>query len=252
MAAEHPTPFTLERYAADDLPAAERSSLSTHLDACERCTTALTALGRDEEAFKSEVAYAAFRVAHEARREARPRARRPWRLSWLTPAVAALAATSAAALVVVTSAPSPDAPTVRLKGNGVALSLLVKEDAGVRPASPGEALGAGTTVQLQYDAGENTHVALLGLDAAGAVNVYFPEKGERLARVPAGPRGAFDFGLDLDGKGERFFAVFARGPQLLLPIVEAVRRQAGQPLEAAAALELPIDLSQSSVWVRGR
>jgi hypothetical protein len=249
---DHPTAFTLERFVAQDLPAGERGSLTQHLGTCTTCRTAVSDIERDLSAFQASVPYAGFRIEHEKRKAEKKPERRGFRLRWMTPVVAALAASSAALLVFVTSEPSAQVTTVRLKGNGVELQMSVQEFGATRPVSPGEGLAAGSVVQMSYDAGDNTHMAVLGIDTHGGVTVYFPEGGERLAPVPNGSHGPLPFALTLDGGGERYFAVFARGPARLDNIVQAAQALAGQPLDAVGALELPLDLTQSSVWVRGR
>jgi hypothetical protein len=133
------------------------------------------------------------------------------------------------------------------------LSATVQEPGEpARPGVAGEALPEGTRLSLQYQAGENTHVVVLGLDSAGQVSKYFPESGERMAPLPGSSRGTLPFSLTLDGTPgpERFFAVFARGPAPLAEIEAAVRALAGSDLKSHAVLSLPLDMSQSSIWVQ--
>src|SRR5687768_12513857 len=70
-AATHPRRFTLERLVAEDLPQTEADSTRAHVDGCSDCRAVLDALRADLARFQSEVPYAAFRVEHERRKEAR-------------------------------------------------------------------------------------------------------------------------------------------------------------------------------------
>jgi hypothetical protein len=200
--------FTLERLQAHDLSPAEEANISGHLHACMDCQQGLEALRTDDAAFKAEVPYAGFRIEHERRVATANEARaNPWR-RLLIPALSA-AAVSALLLFAVAVPRSTDDPGVRLKGAGVALGFAVVEEGSARQGVSGETLVPGTRLQLSYDAGDFTHVAVLGVDEAGVVTVYFPERGETLAATPSGSAGALPFSLTLDQElgRERFVAV---------------------------------------------
>jgi hypothetical protein len=240
--------FTLERLQARDLSPAEETSISAHLHSCRECRQTLEALRADDGAFKTEIPYAGFRIEHERRRAAASHAHRaPWH-RWVYQALAASAA--AALLLFAIALPrSTDDPGVRIKGAGVALGFVVVEEGVARQGVSGEALAPGSHLQLSYDAGEFTHVAILGVDEAGAVTVYFPEAGEVLASIPSGPAGALPFSLTLDRQPgrERFVAVFARASIPVAPLVTALT-EAGTRGE----LNLPTDVAQSTIWIEKR
>jgi hypothetical protein len=249
----HPSPFSLERLVADDLAEDAKSAVVAHLSACSSCSERIDALKADVAAFAAEVPYSGFRARHEEKMSRRKGSL--LRLRWTFPTLTAAAALAGALLVVVGTDPGNGSPLseTRLKGAGVALSFTVREKSGItRLGSSGEELAPGTVLQLAYDAGENTHVALLGVDAKGVVTVYFPERGERLAPAPSGSQGVFPFSLTLARKvdSERFYAVFAKGPEKLAGVEAAARSVIGQDLTKAATLELPLGVSQSSFYVR--
>ncbi len=249
----HPSSFRLERLLAGELDAGAQGELRAHLASCPSCQDKTTALEQDRAAFAAEVPFGAFRARHE---EKKARRKSFFRLTWAMPTLTTAAALAGALLVIVGTEPDVDTPNdIRLKGDGVTVSFTVQEPGGqTHLGSSGERLERGTAMQLAYDAGENTHVALLGLDSSGQVTVYFPEGGLALARVPAGSQGPFPFSLTLapEIRGERFFAVYARGPEKLAPIVEAARRLATKELAHATSLELPFGVAQSSFYVTQR
>ncbi|MBI5507138.1 MAG: hypothetical protein HY903_00165 [Deltaproteobacteria bacterium] len=242
----HLSRFTLERLVAGELEPQTNTHVFSHLETCAECRAARDALVQDVLAFKAEVPYAAFRIEHERRDAAR--ARRPW--TWQL--AASLATGAAAALVLVAVVTLPEAPVadgIRSKGDGVALTFSVVAPDGVRPGTNGEVLDAGATLQLSYDAGDFTHMAVFGVDAAKTVSVYFPEGEENLAPPPAGPEGALPFSLTLDRTvgPERFVAVFSKSALPLSGLLERLR-QAG----TGAALVLPEGVAGSTIGIEKR
>jgi hypothetical protein len=245
----HPTRFTLERLLADDLADDERNAAERHLQACGSCRAAFAALEADAEAFRAEVPYAPFRIEHEARRAARP-VKASWLRLWL-PGIATAAAVASAILITVVPR-GDDPPGTRIKGGPVALTFSVLEAGVVRPGVAGETLTPGTRLQLSYEAGDNTHIAVVGLDAAGNVGRYFPEKGTTLVPVPGAAKGSLPFSLALDETlgAERFIAVFAGHAAPIAGLLHAIGDRAGADPATLPPIDLPEGLSQSSVWIR--
>ena len=245
---EHIPRFSLERLVAKDLTPAEGSSISIHLGACTECRKALEELHLDTAAFKAEVPYAAFRIEHEHKQTAHIANATPiWRRFWV-PAFSAAAALAVILLTGVTPRRVED-DHVRIKGAGVSLTFAVLERGIARQGENGETLPAGTTLQLSYDAGDFTYVAVVGTDASGSGTVYYPENGSTLAPLPSGVRGTLPFSLTLDptpGR-EHFVAVFSREPLPLVSIVAALHK-AGENGE----LILPVGVAQSTVWMEKR
>lgn len=256
-ATSHPSPFELERYVAADLAAERRAFIDQHIQECSACGEQHARLAADIVDFQQEIPFSRFSARHRELVEKR-RHRRWGRWQALLPAGAAAAALGAALFFVLAPTPQTDMPTaglpeIRLKGAGVALFYRVQEpDGTLRPGRSGETLPPQSVLQLSYDAGDNTYMAVLGLDSTGTVSIYYPEEGQTLGRVPAGAEGQLPFSLTLDAQGgdERFFAVFARGPAPLAPLKEAVQALGGRAIAQATLLQLPVDMRQSSFWVR--
>jgi len=239
----HPAPFTLERLVADDLTGGDHQAVQSHLDGCERCRGEVARLRADIDSFTREVPFGAFEARQRARLERAP-GRSFWRLFF--PLGLGLAAAMAAVLFVAVPRRADDG-YVGIKGAGVALTFAVREGTSLRPGVPGEAVTSGTVVQLSYDAGRHEHVALLGVDGAGVVTVYYPDRGDTLGALPAGPAGAFPFSLTLDGTPgvERFVAVFGDEAAALAPVRAAVAA-----VPASGEVALAPGLWASTVWVK--
>jgi hypothetical protein len=238
--------FTLERYAARDLPEDDQQTAAAHLESCGLCRDKLSVLLGDIQAFQQQVPYQRFRVAHERRKQ--PIRRPRWSL-WLTGLTAVTATSLALVLIVPTE---PPAPTERLKGAGVALGVLLLQDGRLQPLQPGAEVPADATLQLTYTGGGLGSVALIGIDSEGAVTTYYPESETASAPLPAGDRGAFPFSLTLDGVSgiERFYAVFAAQVGPLAPVQDAARKVATRGrLDRATELPLPASYHQASGWV---
>lgn len=245
------TRFTLERLLAGELSDTEAARVRAAIAAEPRLAAQLAALEADTQAFRVEVPYAAFRIEHERRIEARTHKRAGGWLRWLA-APSLAVAMGAASLWLVGIKPEPtassDAATLestRTKGASVGLSYGVREGSTARPGVPGERLGAGAVVQLRYDAGAHSHMAVLTVSGSGEVAVLYPIAGDVMAPPPAGPAAALPFSLKLDGEpgAERFVAVYGDGPLSLAPVRAAL---AGAGLDARA-LELPAGYAQA--WV---
>jgi hypothetical protein len=239
----HPAPFTLERLVADDLAGGDRQAVSLHVDGCPHCQGEVARLRADIDSFTREVPFSAFAARQRARHE-RPARGSRWRLAF--PLGLGLAAATAAVLFVAVPHPADDG-YVGIKGAGVALTFAVREGTSLRLGVPGEVVTSGTVVQLSYDAGRHGRLALLGVDGAGRVTVYYPEGGDELAPLPAGPKGAFPFSLTLDGTPgvERFVAVFGDAATSLAAV-----RSAMPAALTTGAVALPPGLAAGSVWVR--
>jgi hypothetical protein len=175
----------------------------------------LDALRRDRDAFLKREPYAAFRIAHEKKRSA---ARRRW--LWLPTAFVAV---SAAALLVLTAVPSVD---TRIKGDGVGLTVALVGAGAPKSLASGARVHPGDRLQLAYDAGDSTYLALIGIDGSGRATVYYPDSGELMAQRIGAARATFPFSLTLDATpgAEAMVAVFADQALPLRRVVEAVRR----------------------------
>lgn len=245
----HPKHFTLERLLADDLAINERNTVELHIESCDTCRAELDALTADEQAFRVDVPYAAFRIEHEKRKEAK-KTRPKWLRLWLPSLATAAAAAGMALIIAIPTSPIDDG--IRIKGAGTALTFSVFEAGSLRQGIVGETLEPGTRLQLSYDAGDNTHMAVVSIDAAGNTSRYFPEVGDTLVPLPDGAIGRLPFSLTLDGApgSERFFAVFAKHAASMQTLMRAVGDLRNSDPVGMNDLTLPAGLEQSSLLIR--
>ena len=84
----------------------------------------------------------------------------------------------AAALVLVARSPEPQPPDTgtRIKG-GARIGFFVKHGEAVRRGGPGELVNPGDLVRFTAASAQPAHLTIIGVDAAGAVSVYFPVNG---------------------------------------------------------------------------
>jgi len=240
----HPSRYTLERLATCDLPADEAAATQAHVESCTECRTTHETLLADDAQFKTELPYAAFRIEHERRKVAQKPAPLRWR--WLVPAFSGVAALALVVMLVPRGGDS--VPQTRTKGAPEHLRMSVLEHGQVRPGSAGETLDIGSVVQLGYDAGASTHMALFSIDSTGTVQLLFPEDQATLAPLPAGPQGTLPFSLTLDAAPEeRFVAFFAAAP---LPL-EGLRQSLAQA-GVQGPLHLPNDVRDASLTIYKR
>lgn len=240
--------FQLERYLAGELTGEERRALERLLEVDGEAAATLAALRNEQASFEEKVPYAQFRIEHERRKGAG--AATPWWRRGVTLG-SSLAAAALALLLVVglgDEGAEPAGLDTRLKGDGVALSLYVVQPNGeASPGVPGQAVQAGTVLQLVYEASEHRYGALLGVDGAGAVSVYWPSAGDTLAELASGS-GRYPFALELDDTAgrERFYAVFANAPLRLAALREVLADAgAGEPI-------WPRGVAAASSWVEKR
>lgn len=240
----HPSRYTLERLATCDLPAAEAAAIQAHLESCAKCRTTHETLLTDDAQFKTELPYAAFRVEHERRKGAQKPAPPSWR--WWVPVFSGMAAL--ALVVMLVPHGGEGVPETRTKGAPEHLRMSVLEHGKVRPGTAGETLGVGSVIQLGYDAGASTHMALFSIDSTGTVQLLFPEHHTTLAPLPAGPQGTLPFSLTLDAAPEeRFVALFAAAP---LPLEEL--RQSLAQAGVQGPLHLPSGVREASLTLYKR
>lgn len=199
----HISTLRLHQLRLGELDAHTRAPLDLHLASCELCAGRLGHQEAERAAF--------VRTPVPPALLPQPSWFAEWweRLGRLRAALV-LVPLLAAAFLVVSGAPSTSAPlttptedVVRTKGGVPLLEAWVKTGNSARPLYTGERLGAGTRVQLKYDAGKHRFVTLAGRDGKGIVEVY----GTLHAAGPGLATAPFALTLD-DTKGEQtFFAV---------------------------------------------
>jgi hypothetical protein len=225
----------LERLLAADLPPRRARELEQRATDADRAR--LAELRAEHAAYLASVDVAAEvrGIAQRVARMApavRPRAWLRWAISG-----GALAAAVAALLVVMLRPGQPPDDDITIKGDEIALVVHAASDSGSRPLQSGDTVAPGTRIRFEVAAPRAGHVAVIGLDGAGATTVYYPYGGRAPAAYdPAAGRllpGAI--ALDATPGDERFTAVYARAPFALDAGVAAIRARTALPGGVAAA-----------------
>lgn len=203
------SPGCLSRLHVDQLLNGEledREDRQRHCASCPRCTALLAAHRRERAAF------------------AIPRARAPRR--W-TIGVAAAAAVLGVWLVArVRDDGGHDGDATRAKGKP-ALSFYVKHGEAVREGGPGEVVMPGDAVNFTVSADAPAFVAIISVDGAGKVSVYYPD-GPTAAAIRAGRDQVLPRSVLLDDTLglERVAAAFCDRPLAVAELAAAVARGA--------------------------
>lgn len=219
----------LDRLRVGELSEPERARAEAHLQACADCARRKVELAR--EALDFDVPLRLPR-----------RAPSPRRLSLRLAAAAAVAST-------LFFLPRSEPPGIRTKG-GASLSVIARRaDGRIDHVLPGDSLAPGDAIRFEVRTNEPSIVAVLGIDAVGAVTPYVDE----VAIEADGPQllpGAIR--LDDTLGPERIVALFCSEPmgrERLLEIgAEALRQARGDPAD-----ELRLDApgcTQTSILVR--
>lgn len=177
--------FAFDRLIAGELDrAAAGSRQREHIAACQRCAARFAVLTQQAEAFRRR---GPARLPRDARRGGRAPLRRALPLL-------ATAAAAAFALLLMRP-PAPD--TLRKKG-GLQLAVFVKHPgSAVEQLLPGGAAAPGDAIRFRVSAPHKGFLAILSIDAAGAVTSYLPPARELLP-LPAGDDQLIDGGIELD------------------------------------------------------
>lgn len=223
----------LDRWLAEEkLGEEERAHAEEHLRSCAACALRKEALAEDARAFDIPL-----RLPSPRRRPAFA-----WGLRL------GLAATAAMALLVLVRPDSPG-PDVRSKGGGTLAVIARSPDGSIDRVLPGDALHPGDAIRFEVRASEDSVVAVIGIDASGAVTPYV----EEVAIEAGGPQllpGAIL--LDETLGPEWIVAFFCSAPlgteRLLEAGTEALERAGGDP-SAELHLDVPGCL-QTSLLIR--
>lgn len=237
MRREHPeaclSDLLLDRMLAGErLHRSERMHAEAHLRSCSACAQRKEALEGDARAFDVP-----FRLPL-------PQPRRSF--AWGLRLGFATAATAALFLVVRTDVPAPE---VRSKGGGTLALIARSPDGTIERVLPGDSLAPGDAIRFEVRTSEPAVVAVLGIDAAGAVTPYVEE-----VAVDAGGPQVLPGAILLDETlgPERLVALFCSEPLgragLLEAGAEALERAGGDPA-AELHLEAPGCL-QTSLLIR--
>jgi hypothetical protein len=228
MTIQHVSDLTWDRLHAGHLPPALADQARQHAAGCPVCG----ARGAELEA-----AHRRF-VASPPPLVAARRARRAWQV-----VVPALAVAAAAVLILRIGVDEPREAT-RTKG-GFAVTAFAGRDRDAVPLGNGDPILPGDRLQLSYSAERAGHLAVLAIDGAGQVAVYFPAGETTTWAARAGYRIALPASTELDDVlgEERLWIVFCRQPQPLAPLVDALRDRgiAAEPPPACEVQRLWFD-----------
>lgn len=225
----------LDRWiAGESLAADERAHAEAHIQGCAACAGRREVLLREVREFDLPL-----RLPTPA---PRPRWRFPLGLR-----VGFAAACAAAGVLLFL--PSTEEPGIRTKG-AASLSVIARTQEGtVARVLPGDTLAPGDAIRFEVRTTEPAVVAILGIDAAGAVTPYVEG-----VEVEAGGAQLLPGSILLDGTlgPERIVALFCEAPpgraHLLEAGAEALKRAGGDPA-AELRLEVP-DCVQASLLMR--
>jgi hypothetical protein len=239
MSAARVPDWKLERLAAGELPPEEAAGLRERLEPGR-----LEEIARSNEAILE--AHPPRRVA-AAIRERASRGQRSRAFAW----AGALAATSAAVILVAQLGHRSDAPDWRPKG-APHLVVYRHSPAGDEELQADAPARAGDLIQLRYVSAGHRYGAVLSVDGRGAVTLHFPEDAHQSSALP-GAESPLPHAYQLDDAPafERFFFITADREIPLDRLLSAAHSLAASP-EKAARGRLPVDadMSESSLLLR--
>lgn len=231
-----PSDLLLERWLAGELAPDEQRPLAAHLEACTPCRLRHAELREEQRRCAAELPpFPALPRAARATEPQRTRATplRARRSRWLASG-SALAAAAAALLFISRSSdpPTQDDSSLRsrTKGSPASLGWVVRRDGRVFTGRPELPVRGGDTLRFTVTTRERVYVAVLGLDAHGRLDAYYPS-GEHMAALEPGEQRPLDGAVELDATpgDERLYAVFCPRPEPVPALRLAVERDPSAP-----------------------
>ncbi len=236
--------LSLDRLVAGELDEVAAARLRAHAEGCARCRERLHGIERERDVFVRDA---------KSVPKPPPTSRGPSAFVLAGGLGVALAAAAAIVLVaksgIVSSvlpdagaliAPQPEPPrdTVRPKGD-VAIGFFRQRDGVVTPGGEGDVVRPGDALRFTYSVDREQYLAIVSVDGAGIVSVYFPE-GETAQRVAAAHDEALPLATELDATlgpehVRAFFCDEAYPPGLLAARVEADPEAPNVPADCAVA-----------------
>jgi hypothetical protein len=220
--------FRIDQLAARELaPGLERVARA-HLAGCSRCRGRLEAVEQERGAFAAAPpAPIPPRIELGVRTAQRRAARRAW---WLVaPALVA------AVVIVWLARPrvQQESDAVRSKGAGH-LELFVEHGGAIRAAGPGEVVAPGDRLQFAYSTTELQFLAIIGIDATGSAEVYYPSN-DAAAAISIGEHVTLDRSIVLDDSvgTETIYGLFCARPTALAAVLDELRARGGRALEVS-------------------
>lgn len=215
-----PPDLALERYHLGEIAGTASRVWAEHIEGCARCQATLRALADDDERPRAPL--------HLPTRRAAPRPRLTARVA----ALSALALVGGAGLLIGLGTGAPH-DTWHTKGTGL-LSLALEDGSTWR----GQPLRPGARAQLTWRGAEAGFLAVVAVEATGAVSVLYPEHDPLAVAVPARAPHVLGGSLVVEARHHRtrLCAWLAPAPYA----VDAARVDACRSGQADAVLELEV------------
>lgn len=229
---DRPSRLVLDRYATGELVGAERERveawLADHPEGRAFVAEGEAARGRVRPFDADAIRRSALQVLPEAPGIPTPANRHfPWRV-----VIGFAAAVAALVLLVprlvVTPVDDPESSGIRFRG-GEVLTVHVLQGESLVPWD-GRALGEGDTVGFRVTPGDHDRVALLSVDGAGTVTVFYPVPGESPVALPSGVADVplpLTVTLDAAPGPEVFVAAFGADAEAARAALSAAWRSGG-------------------------
>lgn len=231
-----PSDLQLERWLAGEFAPDEQGPLEAHLEGCTHCRLRHAELREEQRRCAAELPPFGD-LPRAARANERQRTRAPAlharRSRWLASG-SALAAAAAALLFIARSADPPTQDDSglrsRAKGSPASLGWVVRRDGRVFTGRPELPVRGGDTLRFTVTTRERVYVAVLGLDARGRLDAYYPSGGH-MASLDPGEQRPLDGAVELDATpgDERLYAVFCPRPEPIAALRLAVERDPAAP-----------------------
>jgi hypothetical protein len=202
-----------DAFLAGELEAAPQAELVAHVAACARCRARCERLVQARERFAASpvAVMPAFLQAGRS-----PRPARRGRATGLALSVAACVALAAAAMLVLIPQREPEGD--RVKG-GEHVSYFVKRGDTVLRGARKQRVQPGDKLRFAYTVMGPRYLAIVSIDAADKVSVYYPAA-ERAAKVAPGVEVPLPTAVELDAVlgEERVFVLFCETAEELAPL----------------------------------
>jgi hypothetical protein len=215
-----------DAWLAGELSAPDEASMSAHVASCARCRERQEGLVDARARFEMSAAASVPAFLRPERKRTRlPR--------W----AAGLSALALAAALLLVLLPQRESRGVRVKGSDQ-VSFFVKRGDTVQRGAREQRVRPGDKLRFTYTATSPRYLAILSVDAANEVSVYYPP-GEHAARIAPGVEVALPNAVELDGVlgQERVFALFCETDQALAALSAQLRR-APQAFQAPPSCSL--------------
>jgi hypothetical protein len=228
--------LVLDRLALGELGPGERPALEAHLAACSDCAQASARLAAERARFAAEAPIANLAADTFARSQKKEDA--DWRILWRR-FFLPLGVVASMAVITVWQASRPNN---RIKGDFTLSPYVMHPESagGGATLHTGEPLHPGDKVQFHYNGGRPGHLAIVAVDEANKISVYYPP-GPIAAAVESGKDVPLQSAVELDATlgHEVVIGVRCDGPLPVELVVNATRKAvAGARQRGAAATEL--------------